>query len=77
MAPFMSEAPRPKILALRDLAGKRIEAPAVHIARRHHVGMAGEDEVRRAVADPGEEIVDIGRAGLVEDFALRKQSPPH
>ena len=31
--------------------------------------MAGEDEVRRAVADPGEEIVDIGRAGLMEDFA--------
>ena len=61
-------AASPEALDL-DLAGERIVAPAREIARRHDIGVAGEDEMRRAVADLGEEIVHVGRAGLGENLA--------
>ena len=35
--------------AVGDLAGERRMPPARLVARRHHVGMAGEDEMRRGV----------------------------
>ena len=43
--------------------------PTLDVSRRHDIGMAGKDEMRRAVADLGEEIVDVRRARLGEDLA--------
>ena len=39
----------PVELAVLDVAGERVVAPARGVARRHDVGMAGEHEVGRAV----------------------------
>ena len=40
--------------------------PCALVARRHHVGMPGKDDVRGTVADTGIEIVDIGGTGFAE-----------
>ena len=53
-------------LAVGDLGGERIEAPARRIARRHDVGMAGEDEIRRSGPVPGVEVEHVRRPGLGE-----------
>ncbi len=45
-------------------------APGGFVARRYHVGVAGERDVRRLRADPGIEIVDIGGPGLAEGDAV-------
>ena len=47
--------------AVGDFGGKRIEAPARRVARRHDIRMAGEHQAGRPPADPGVEIVDVGR----------------
>jgi hypothetical protein len=60
--------------AAPDLAGKRAMAPGGLVARRHHVGMAGEGDVRRLVTDTGVEIVDIGGAGLGEGDAVHLEA---
>lgn len=57
-----------------DIAGKRAVAPRVCVARRHHVGMAGKAQMRRAIADPCVEIVDVGGAGLAEGHAMRGEA---
>ena len=49
--------------AVRDLAGKRRMRPARCVARRHHIGMACKDEMRRAGADRREQVLDVRRAG--------------
>ena len=52
-------------------------APWLHarlVAGRHHVGMAGKGDVRRAVADAGVEIVDVGGAGLAEGDAMHLEA---
>ena len=56
--------------AVLDRRGEGRMAPASRIAGRHDVGMAGEDEMRRAGAEGREEILDIRRAGLAEDGPL-------
>src|ERR1700722_18773749 len=56
--------------AILDVARKRAVAPCCLVARRHHVGMPGKRDVRRGCADPGIEIVDIGRAWLAEGDAV-------
>ena len=55
---------------VRRLAGERRQRPSRLVARRHHVGMAGEHQVRAAGADARIEIVDVGRAGLGEGDAM-------
>ena len=42
--------------------------------RRHHVGVAGEAEMRAAAAAPGEEVVHSGVAGLAKPAAAMKPS---
>ena len=54
----------------RDLAGKGRMGPVRLVAGRHHVGVAGEDEVRRLAADAGIEVVDRRRAGFGEGHAM-------
>jgi hypothetical protein len=52
------------------LAGERTVRPCGFVAGRHHVGMSGKGDVRRAVADAGVEVVDIGGAGFGEGHAV-------
>ena len=52
--------------AVGDFAGERIEAPFADVARRHDIGMAGEDDMRRLRPDARIEIVDRRHAGLGE-----------
>src|SRR6185503_750236 len=48
--------------------------PILDAARRHDVDMAGKAQMRRALAEAGEEIVDIGRARLGEDETLAREA---
>ena len=48
--------------------------PCALVAGRHHVGMAGEGDVRGAVADAGIEVVDIGGAGFAEGDAMHLEA---
>jgi len=56
--------------AVGDLAGKRRVGPFRLLARRHHVGVAGEDEMRADTADAGIEVLDRGRARFGEGDAM-------
>jgi hypothetical protein len=56
--------------AVLHVARERAMAPGGLIAWWHHVGVAGEGDVRRAVPEPCVEIVDIGRAWLAEGDAM-------
>ena len=58
----------------QHVGGKRRMPPQPGIARRHHVGMAGEAEMRRAVADAGIEILDRLAATLVEAELLAHEA---
>ena len=60
--------------AIRDFRREGFEAPARRIARRHDVGVPSEGEMRRACADLGEEIVDVGRARRGEDDSMRLEA---
>src|SRR5947209_12165266 len=60
--------------AVLYLAGERAMRPCTLVARRYHVGMAGEGEMRRATADPGIEIFDVCRAGLAERDAVHLEA---
>ncbi len=57
-----------------DLAGERRMAPFRLVARRHDVGVAGEDEMRGGVAEAGVEVLDRRRAGLRESDAMDLES---
>ena len=61
-------------IAVLDVAGERAVGPGALVARRHHVGMAGESDVRRAGADAGIEVVDIGGAGFAEGDAMHLEA---
>ena len=52
--------------AAGDVARERRMRPRLGIAGRHHVGVAGEHQMRRARADAGVEVLDVGGAGLGE-----------
>ena len=52
--------------AVFHLAGKSAHRPRRLIAGRHHIGMAGEGDMRRGVADARIKIIDIGGAGFAE-----------
>src|SRR5258706_4142798 len=56
-----------------------IETPELALTRRHHVGMAGEAEVRRGIADACIEIFDGGRSWLfkAQAMALEAQGLEH
>ncbi len=60
--------------AVDDLAGERRMAPSRRVARRHHVGVPGEDEVRGCAADAGVEVFDRLRAGLGEGYAVNLEA---
>ena len=49
-----------------DRAGERAVGPALLVAWRHHVDMAGEDEGGSGGPDAGVEVLDVGRAVLAE-----------
>src|SRR3954470_24184454 len=52
--------------AISNLPSKRIKAPAREIARRNDIRVPSKDQVRRALADSREEIVDVRRARFGE-----------
>ncbi len=56
-----------------DRPGEGIVAPSRGIARRHHVGVAGEQQAR-PLADAGVQVLDVRRARLGEDRALDAES---
>ena len=56
--------------AVGNLACERRMRPRCLVAGRHHVGMAGEHQVRRSGADAGVEILHVGRAGFGEGHAV-------
>ncbi len=60
--------------AVLDLAGERAERPGGLVAGRHHVGVAGEGDVRRFGADAGVEIVDVGGARFAEGDAMHLEA---
>ena len=60
----------PKNLAVDDFAGERIDPPFGGIAGRHDIGMAGEQQEGRGVADAGVEIVDVRRVLLGKGQAM-------
>src|SRR5262245_32598930 len=60
--------------AAYDLAGERRVAPFRLVARRNHVGVPGEDEVRARAADTGIEVFHRRRAGLGESDAMDLES---
>ena len=57
-------------LPVVDRAGKRRMRPGLLIAGRHHIGVAGEHEMRRGGADAGVEIFHVVGAGLAERHAV-------
>ncbi len=58
----------------RDLAAERRMLPRRLVARRHHVGMAGEHEIGFFVADPREQVLDRRGAGLGKRHAVNGKS---
>ncbi len=52
------------------LAGERRLRPRRLVARRHHIGVAGEDDMRRAGSDARIEVVDVGGARFAEGDAM-------
>src|SRR5262249_46542572 len=60
--------------AVRDIAGKWRMLPARFVARRDHVSMPGEDEMRACGSYAGIKIFHIIGAGLREDGAMDGES---
>ena len=60
----------PNNFAIDNFAAERIDPPFLRVAGRHHIGMAGEQQKGRAVADAGVEIVDVRRAGFGKGQAM-------
>ena len=58
----------------RDLARERRMRPLRLIARRHHVGVAGQHQMRRRGADARVEILDRVGAGLLEGDAMHREA---
>jgi hypothetical protein len=52
--------------AVRDLRGEGRMGPELLIARGHDIGMPGKAEMRRPVANAGEQIMDWGRVLVLE-----------
>src|SRR5262245_23596760 len=48
--------------------------PSALIARRHHIGVTGETEVRRGCADAREQVLDIGRALFREGETMHREA---
>ena len=57
-----------------DLAGERRMRPFRFLARRHHVGVAGEHEMRALGADAGVEVFHRRRAGFLERDAVDREA---
>ena len=60
--------------AVGDLARERRMRPVRLVARRHHVGVAGEHQMRRGGADAGVEVLDSVGAGLREGDAMDREA---
>ena len=50
-----------------DLGAERVGVPAFGVAHRHHVGVSGETEIGRGIAEAGVKVGDIRRAFLREN----------
>ena len=61
-------------LAAGDRAGERRMLPRRLVARRHHVGMAGEHQMGRGGADAGVEILHVVGARLAEGHAVHGEA---
>src|SRR5262245_6129738 len=61
-------------LAARDLARKWWVFPHRYVPRWNDVGVAGEDEIRHACADPGVQIFDVVDAGLTKRHAMNGEA---
>ena len=61
MPPFMSQAPRPYSTPSRTSPRERIGLPFAG-TDRHHVGVAGEADMRRPGADAREQVLDLAIA---------------
>ncbi len=57
-----------------DVAGERPVGPPRLVARRDHIGMAGEHEIRPAAADARIEVLDVVGSGLGERDALDREA---
>jgi len=71
MADFMSAAPPAIKHAVLHFRGEGIGRPA--FASRHHIGMAGKAEMRRAIAQPGIEIVHLAKGQAMGGETQRLQ----
>ena len=60
--------------AVADLGRERIDAPGAEVAGRHHVGVAGEAEVRACRAETSVEIIDRRRPLLGERHSLADEA---
>ena len=54
---------------------ERIDRPGSRVAHRHHVGVAGEAEVGRRVAEPCVEVIDP-RLALAEGQSVAGEAEP-
>ena len=60
--------------AVDDLAGEGRMRPRRFVAGRHDVGVAGEHQMRRAVADAGVEILHVRRADVRKGHAMHGEA---
>ncbi len=51
--------------AFGDRGGEGRSAPGGLVADRHHIGVAGEHQMRSFAPDPGVKVLDIGRSGFL------------
>ena len=58
----------------RDVTAERRMPPCRLVARRHHVGVPGEHQIRPCVADAGIKVVDRRGAGLGEGGTMHGKS---
>jgi len=73
-AAFHVDRAAPVELRAVHLAGKGRVFPRRLVARRHHVGMAGEHQMRACRADAGVEILHVVRARLLEGHAMHGET---
>ena len=74
MPPFMSTAPRPYNMSPSISLAKGRMLPGRFVARRHHVGVAGQHEIGLGGADAGVKIFNVVRAWLREGHAVHGEA---
>jgi hypothetical protein len=72
-AAFHVDGAAPVHLAAGNLAGKWRMLPGLFVARRHDIGVARENQIRRGRADARIEVLDIVGTGI---FSRNDSAPP-